>query len=84
MYTELQWNALTQAIGFRRLENPPSSTSSEGLCPSPRRFLLLSHVANRWLIHLVFFVRVLRYWCCEFANALLGQGMVVASVNSSD
>jgi hypothetical protein len=26
MYTELQRNALTQAVGFRRLENPPVST----------------------------------------------------------
>ena len=84
MYTELQWIALTQAVGFRRPENPPSSTSSEGPYPSLRRFPLLARAASRWLVHLASFVRVLRYWWCEFANALLEQGAAAASVNSSD
>ena len=46
MYTELQQSALTLAVGFRRPENPPSSTLSGGLDSSPHHFpaLLLSAI----------------------------------------
>jgi hypothetical protein len=49
-YTELQRSALTQAVGFRRPENPRSSTLFGGSCFLPPHFLPLLLAARCWLV----------------------------------
>ena len=59
MYTELQLKALTQAIGFRRRENPHPSTLSAVSDSSLRCSPLLLHEATYWPIRGVFALQVL-------------------------
>src|ERR1700761_973577 len=61
-YTELQLNALTQAIGFRRLENPHPSTLSAISDFLLRHFLPLLRGATCWLVRGGFAPQVLPAW----------------------